>query len=136
MDKDISEEVAQEHIDGFIEYYGISTDELPDNLSRAITSSLAKMKAAIRTGQLEIKITPETITIEQNLVKPVGKIEKLIYKEVDGGSKVAMKEDGGDYSKTYQFLGALTGEGSAVITKLKGRDLSLAESLGVVFLQV
>lgn len=136
MDQVISEERAQEILDQFTEYYDIDPETMPENLQRVIASSLAKIKKAIRDGRLEIETDGQSITVKQNLQKPpAGVASQLTYKEVTGAAKIGIKDDSTDYGKMYTFLGALTGDGVGVIQKLGGKDLSLAESLGVVFLQ-
>jgi hypothetical protein len=136
MDQVISEERAQEILDQFTEYYDIDPETMPENLQRVIASSLAKIKKAIRDGRLEIETDGQSITVKQNLQKPpAGVASQLTYKEVTGAAKIGIKDDSTDYGKIYTFLGALTGDGVGVIQKLGGKDLSLAESLGVVFLQ-
>lgn len=133
----LSEESAQELLDQFTAYYEIDTENLPDALKSAMTYCLSHMKRAIRTGRLEIEVGDETIVIKQNLRKELPGVGKtLTYKEVSGAAKIPMKEDSGNYGKVYTFLGALSGEGVGAIAKLKGADMSLAESLGTVFLQI
>lgn len=133
----ISEETATEQIDALIEYYDIDVKSMPENLQRAIESSLQKIKRSVMAGQLEIDISDEMIKITQTLTRPPkGFAGPLVYKEVTGQAKIGIKDDSGDYGKMYNFLGALTGEGIGVIQRLRGRDLSLAEALGALFLQV
>ena len=133
----ISEETARESLDQFLDYYEIDPDLLPEGVSDAIVSSLKKIEKAIQAGRLEIEVTDETIVIRQHLAKPpAGAPNPIVYKEVTGRAKVGIKSDSTDYGKMYAFLGALSGDGLSVIQSLKGKDLSLAESLGCVFLQV
>jgi len=137
MSNTISDEGSQEQIDALKDYYGIDIDDLPDSVKGAIESSFAKMKRAIMNGRLEIEVNEETILVHQTLQRPpAGAPNPLVYKEVSGSAKIAIKDDSTDHGKVYAFLGALSGEGAGVIQKLKGKDLSLAESLGCVFLQV
>ena len=133
----ISEEVAAEQIEAFKKYYEIDIDDLTDNLKPVMVSSFQKLKRAIMSGRLEIEITEETILVKQHLKREVeGLPNPIVYKEVSGRAKMGIKDDSTDYGKMYGFLGALCGEGPALIQKLTGPDISLAESLGVVFLQI
>ena len=133
----ISSDVADEQIEALKLYYDIDVDDLPDNVKGAIVSSFKKIKRAIMEGRLEIEVTDDTILVKQTLCKvPAGVPGTLAYKEVSGQSKVAIRDDSTDHGKMYAFMGALCGEGSKAILALKGKDLSLAESLGCVFLQV
>jgi hypothetical protein len=138
-EKVISEETAQGQIDKFLDCYDIDPDDMPDNLKAAVISSLKKIKKAIRKGRLEIEITDETVIISQYIDSkkaPKGAPNPIVYKEVTGAAKIGIKDDSTDYGKMYSFLGALSGEGIRLFQNLSGKDLSLAESLGVVFLQV
>ena len=133
----LSEETAQDILEQFIDYYEIDPADMSDDVGEAITTSLVKIRKAIQKGRIEINIDSETITIKQHLKKPHPGIENpLIYKEIVGTAKTPIKPDVSHYIKIYTFLGALSGEGLSNIQKLRGADLSLAESLGTVFLQV
>jgi len=133
----ISQEVAQEQIDKLKAYYDIDVDDFPNDVKAALVASFKKMARSIMAGRLEIEITEETIVIRQHLDKPPdGAANPLVYKEVVGSAKDGLDDDHGSHKKMYYFLGILCTEGAAVIRKLKGKDLSLAEALGCVFLQV
>ena len=133
----ISEETAQETLDQFTAYYDMDIEGLPDALNTAMVFCLNQIKRAVEKGKLEIEITDDTIVVKQHLKKEIPRAPNpLVYKEVNASAKLAMKDDGTQYGRIYALLGALSGEGSAVILKLKGADMSLAESLGTVFLQV
>jgi len=133
----LSAETAGEQIDGLIKFYDIDVGEMPENVQRAVTSSLAKIKKAVMAGRVEIELDAETITIRQHLSRPPkGFPGPIVYKEITGRCKIGIKDDSGDYGKMYNFLGAVCGEGVGVIQNLRGKDLSLAEALGAVFLQV
>lgn len=133
----ISDEVAGETIDKFKEYYDIDIDDFPGDVKAALVASFRKMKRSIMEGRLEIEIAEETIAVRQHLEKPPeGAENPLVYKELSGSSKVNLTDDVGSHKKMYYFLGVLSGEGLKVIQALKGKDMSLAEALGCVFLQV
>jgi hypothetical protein len=134
----LSEETAQEHLDLFIDYYEIDIEDLPKELKQAMTYCFNHMKRAIRKGRLEIEVTDGIINIRQNLKKPIAgkKIPQLVYKEINIEVKRAMRDEDNREARTAQLLGALTGEGETLISKLSGPDMSLAESLATVFLQI
>lgn len=133
----ISEEVAQEQTDKLKTYYDIDVDDFPNDVKAALVASFRKMVRSIRAGRLEIEFAEETIIIRQHLEKPPdGAANPLVYKEVVGSAKDGISDDIGSHKKMYYFLGVLCGEGAVIIRKLKGKDLSLAEALGCVFLQV
>lgn len=137
MSNVISEETAQEQVEGLIEFYDIDISIMPENVQRAVQASIGKIRKAIMAGILEIEIDPETITIRQTLTRPPkGFPGPITYKELTGKAKIGIKDDSGDYGKMYNFLAAVCGEPVGVILNLRGKDLSLAEALGAVFLQV
>jgi hypothetical protein len=136
----ISEEMAQEQIDLFLEFYEIDLDDLDnEDLKDALSISIKKVFKAIRKGRLEIIEVEDSVHVKQILKKK--KPEKLpsnevIYKELEGVAKVNMKsrdpED--QYGKIYALLGSLSGLGTPIITQFKSTDLSIAECLGALFL--
>jgi len=137
MENVISEERATEILNEFFDWYNFDVDVIDDEDTKpTLRTSILKMKRAIRQGLLEVEVT-DTITITQNLKHEIPTVGKeLKYKEIDGSSKVGIKDSSQSVAKVYMFLGALCGEGLEVIQKLKGPDLSLAEALGFVFLQI
>jgi len=139
-DKKLSKENAQKQLNTLLEYYDLDLDDISDEtVYKAIESSCNKLLKAIRKGRIEIKEENETINVYQHLKKPVSEGKTtIVYKEIDGRSKIAMKDNSEtDYhGKIYSFLGGLSGEGADVIMVLKGVDISIAECLGALFLQV
>ena len=133
----ISDETAREQLKQFIDYYDIDLGDMPENVKRAVEASLAKIRRAIMTGQIEISFENDTVTVKQHLAKPLKGFDgPIVYQEITGRAKIGMKDDSGDYGKIYNFLAALSTESPNVIMSLKGKDLSLAEALGAIFLQV
>lgn len=137
MEDKISREVAQEQIDALVEFYGIYPEDMPEEAESLVKASLKAVHRAIQGCRLEIKITGKEISIEQHLDDPPKGLQNpLLYGKVDGNCKIGMKDKMSTYEKVYALLGALSGEGVGGIQKLSGKDLSLAESLGYIFLQI
>ena len=131
----ISLQVAKENLQSMLDYYEIDIDEIDEkDVKKAIKSGYNRIIKALRLGRLEIKIE-NGITITQTLRNGT---EKLTYREIDGKAKTAMapKEEKDWYGKSYALMGSLSDMGETAITSLKGVDLSLAEVLGMIFLQV
>lgn len=130
----LAEKPAKGQLESMLDYYEIDIDEIEDKeVRRAVKSGYNRLIKAIRLGRLEIKIDggfKVTQTTRNN--------EVIEYREIDGDSKVAMstKEEKDWYGKSYALMGSLSGVGESGIRKLKGVDLSLAEVLGMIFLQV
>ena len=59
MSNVISEETAQEQVDGLIDFYDIDISIMPENVQRAVQASIGKIKKAIMAGILEIEIDPD-----------------------------------------------------------------------------
>lgn len=129
----LSTESAEAELDKLLEYYEIDIDDLPPESISGIEAVLKKMVKFIRLGRLEIK-TEDGIQCIQTLRDSE---TAITYKELTGKAKTAMgtKETTDQHGRIFALLGALS-DGEAVILKLKGPDLSLAECLGGLFLLV
>jgi len=130
----LSQETAEAVLDKLIEYYEIDLDDLPIESKSGIEAVMKKMVKFIRMGRLEIK-TEDGIQCIQTLRNSE---TTLTYGELTGKAKTAMgtKEMNDTHGRLFALLGVLCGSGEAVILKLKGPDLSLAECLGGLFLLV
>ena len=136
----LSEEAAEEQLELFCDYYGINLDDEDDKeIRRANASVKKKIIRSIRRGLVEFKEEEDTFNVYQNLIKPLQGITSPIkYKEPTGHSKIAMKESENTdyYGKMYNLLGGMSGEGKKPFLKMKGQDLSIAESLALLFLDI
>lgn len=136
----LSEEAAEQQLQLFLDYYDIDLEDTDDkDLLRANRSVKKKVIKAIRKGLVEVKEENETLNVYQTLEKPMQGITNPIrYKEPTGHSKIAMKESDKEdyYGKMYNLLGGMSGEGKAPFLKMKGKDLSIAESLALLFLDI
>ena len=139
----LSKESAEEILDSYLDYFDLTLVELleeneeNDGIDKAIKTSYNRLVKDIRKEKVEIEVSEETCTLTQH----VGKHEKrksLVYRELSGAAKVAMKNSKSDdlYGKIYSLVGSLTGLGKEGITQLTGRDLSTAESIGMLLMQI
>ena len=136
---DISEQVALDQVMGFLETYDIDIDAIENKKGKAgVESSLNKLVNYVRSGLVEIVKKDGKITITQNLSIPKGEIKTLVYNSIQGKNKIEMDgyEDTEKYTMVYELVGSLCGIGSEGIKKLEGKDLSVAEVLGAIFLQI
>ena len=131
MENKISKESAEISFESFLDYYDIDKEDLTDEEKLPFEQGKRRIIKAIRTGRLEITID-DKLVITQN-VKGGQTIE---YQEVTGKAKMEMDKEKGNYGKVYALLGSLSGLGGGAFKKLSGKDLSLAETLGAVFLLV
>lgn len=130
----LAEKPAKAQLQSMLDYYEIDLDDIEEKeVKRAIKSGYKRLIKAIRLGRLEIKIEGGF-----KVIQTTRNGTKIEYREIDGDSKVAMstKEEKDWYGKSYAMMGALSELGESAICKLKGVDLSLAEVLGMIFLQV
>jgi hypothetical protein len=133
----ISRETAAAQIKQLLDYYEFDMETFPDALRNALTFAIKQIEGGIMRGRLEVESTADNCIVKQHLKSPVpGAPNPIVYKEVSGKAKIGIRDDSSNYGKIYAFLGALSTEGAAVFQSMKGKDLSLAEALGSLFLQV
>ncbi len=135
----ISEEVAQDQLDMFLDYYEFELESLPSDQRMVVEYSLKRLNTAIRKGFLEIKIEDDTIKVTQILKKPPAPdMTQIVYAELSGKHKIAMrdKKNEDQYGRMYSLVGSMTGFGETFFYSLKGIDISIAECLGGLFLLV
>lgn len=133
----LSAEVAKAQVDVLLDYYDFETEDLPEAQKSVLDACIARLVKAIRLGRLQITDSESGIKVVQTLKKALDGNGVIEYSELSGKAKIAMGAGGdNDYQKIYCLLGSLSGIGTTGISMLKGADLSVAESLGFVFLQV
>ena len=136
----ISEEVAKEQFEQFCEYYDFDAeDATAEDVRVALDAATARIIKAIMRGRLEVKDVDGDITVRQVLKHPMGDVSELSYGVLTGKAKIAMekkKKQDDHHGKIYALLGSLSGLGEGAISSLRGADLSTAECVGMVFLQV
>lgn len=130
----LSNEVAGEQINLFLEFYEFDLDEMSETKRNILLPAIDILKKAIRLGRLQIKLDDNSIIVIQKLVRPPGGVDQLKYKEVTGRSRTAMKEDASEYVRMYQLAGAVSGVGYNAISVLSAIDLKTIESLCLFFL--
>jgi hypothetical protein len=136
MDYKLSEQSAEDQLNLFLEYYELMEEDIPETQKSAFISACKRIIKAIRLGRLEIT-NVDGIKIVQTLKNPIGESQTIEYGRIVGKAKIAMKgKVDDDYGKMYALLGSLSGLGEVAIQKLEGPDLSIAECLGLLFLQV
>lgn len=138
MESKISSAVAQQQLDELLNYYEIDKESfLDDNQANIFDQTCGRLKKAIMKGRLSIN-NEDGIKVKQLLKNSYGgDIDSLNYAVLAGKHKTSMgkHKDTAHYSRMYALLGSLVGM-SDVIKKLEGVDLSTAECLGFLFLQV
>lgn len=147
MGKDkISPEGAKAQIDLFNEWYDIEPEDITgtgDAIARSYEMAIARLTRAIRRGRVEIrgeadKAGKSTLIIEQTLANPVGDTQKIIYREVTGAAKsdVRVTDSDNETAKNYRFLAALSGESYEFFKEFSGPDVTVADCLAFLFVQV
>jgi len=133
----LSRESAEEQFNLFMDYYDIDPEDWADSLQVPFQTAKNRLIRAITKGNLSIE-AGDPIRIVQILIKPKGDTTELVYSEMSGRAKVAMKgkDETDTFGKIYALVGSLTGLGETAITRLTGADMSIAESIGLLFLQI
>jgi hypothetical protein len=129
----ISDKVATEQLIKLLSYYDIDIDNIEDKkLQQLMESVFNKTVQFIRMGKLEIKIE-NGVQIIQNT-----KNDKIIYTGIRAENKISMDayEEKETHKRIYAVLGSLSGLGENAILKLEEQDMSCAECVGFIFLQV
>ena len=138
MEDKISLEVAENQVQELFDYYDIDVDDIDDEDQKSnLFTARKKAIRAVQQGRLIIEEKEGSLKVTQVLSKPPGDIDRLEYREIDGKSKIGLKNkkknDG--FGRIYTLLGSLAGLSETAIAALKGKDMGLAESLGLIFLQ-
>jgi len=131
----ISWEVASEQFDLFLGFYDLEADDFANEATKEQFETVSnKLIKAIMKGRLEIREADSSLCVTQILKNG----DSLEYSVVSGKHKLAMKgkKDTDIFGRIYAIMGSITGLGETAISKLQGADLSIAESLGFLLLQV
>lgn len=128
----ISEESAQAQILALLDHYQIDVETFESDQRGPLETSLRKLAGFVMQGLVEIQ-APKVI---QHLRTPPGAVPTVEYGEVNGNNTVAMDGKGqkDSYARSFALLGSVSGLGEDAIRALKGIDLVVAETIGVVFL--
>ena len=132
----ISRAVAEEQLDLFLDYYDLEIEDFANEaMKEQFETSCNKLVKAITKGRLEIKEDEESNLCVTQILRNE---EHMEYAVVSGKHKIAMKgkKETDGYGRIYTLLGSITSLGETAISKLKGVDLSIAECLGFLYLQV
>lgn len=133
----ISEEVAEDTFNLLLDYYDLDPEDF-DSESQLTVFNVAKRRIvkAIRRGDVEVN-NDDGIRVMQHL-RCTSSDETLEYAELTGKNKLAMEKDKDQegYGRIYALVGSMTSKGKHGISQLRGKDLSVMECLGAIFLQV
>jgi hypothetical protein len=124
----VSEESAKEQLAVILDYCDIEQERL-DKLKEKGQDVERKLIRAIREGRVEVEVA-NGFSVTQTLEN--GK--KLVYGEITGLIKHNIDGIESFYDRIVGILAALSGNKPATIHLLKNRDLTVAESLGILFL--
>lgn len=140
MSKDnvISEESARAQFNIFMEYYGLSIEdiEIEDGVE-AVNTLVNGLIRAIQAGNLEVMEDENGFRVRQVLVRPLEGLTELVYQDKIAAAKIAMDSAGKKIQlRVYTFLAALTGADVGQLTKLKGQDVTTLNRISVLFSMV
>lgn len=132
----LSEKNAREQLELVLDFYDIDIDDIDNKTARqALKGAIKKLVKAIRKGFLEVKPDEDDVPV---IIQHLRNNEILEYKEIEGKNKSEMKNaDANDeYGKIYALVGSMTKIGLGGVKNVKGKDLSILECLGLLFLSV
>ena len=131
----IQDEPAQKQLDILLDYYDIDLDDESEKMREAVKSSISKVKKCIMRGFVEITEGKSGPIINHKMQNSEGD-QTVTYATMTGNNKLEMdkKEIKESYGRNYALMASLAGMAPDTIRKFKGIDLSIVESLGVIFL--
>lgn len=135
----ISEEAAEEQVKLLLSFYDIYLEDMHEDAAAGVDGAIKKIERAIRRGSVSIELDAGSLVVKQNLDHaPEGVEATLRYGEVGGRAKKAMRvcKDGDTYGRIYVLMAALCGLEESKFLSLRGKDLGIVHSLGLLFLQV
>lgn len=141
----ISRKNAIVEVDKMFDYYSIDLNGIEDKDSKtSIVKVRSKLIRAVMDGRLEFDYGNDekgysSLKCIQHLVsRKDGHHKKMVYREVDGKSKVQMKNCGEEdaMGKLQAMMASLSDNDPPAMLKLRGKDLGLMENLAVLFLAV
>lgn len=141
----ISRDTAEAGVDAALRFYRTSLDSITNKDKRTqVETARDKCVIAAMEGRLEFILESDKdgllqLTTVQNLIsRKDGHAEVMRYSEINGKAKKAMKacEDDDSMGKIQAMMASLAGVEPTVMEKMRGPDLGLLESLGMIFLSV
>ena len=136
-DKDyiISEESAGEQFELFTDFYEIDLTDLDDGDGEVASQSVRnKFMRAVRGGRIEVREGENGVEVKQNLLRPIATLNEIVYGQLTGKARKALRKIKGHHAQMYTLLSVLSGEGTEIYDKMTGKDLSAAESVALLFL--
>jgi hypothetical protein len=128
----ISQEIAEQQIDSLFEYYDIDIEMLNEDEANAIQGAKLKLIKMVRRGFVTVLTEGDSCIVKHTALTG----QEYTYKELTGLAKTSMgkhkRED--MHGRIYALMGALAGLPFNTIAKMKGRDMTIVECLGLVFL--
>lgn len=129
MDNLISENSAKEQLNLLLEFYDTDLEELGDDDKMRVKIE-RKLVKAIMQGKIEVENSSEEFLVKQTIKDGT----QFVYHEIDGTAKVRMDTFEGKYERLYGLLAILAKKKIEKIQQIKGKDLTIAEYLGLIFL--
>lgn len=128
IDYKLSEDVAIDQFLPFLKFYEIDIDSKDPEVKAATEKVFDQIILYIRSGRLSFQ--GETFT--QHL-KDSEELEKLEYSKIEGKHHYAVESEK-HKDQALELVGAMTGVGLDAAKKLKAVDLSVALTMGSLFL--
>lgn len=134
--KPVSEESAKEQLNCFFEYYDFKNCDdffstlIDEEDKKDYSVTINRLLRGIKKGKLSIAVDDNGELLIEQILRDG---QKLTYSELTGKHKSQMKSKN-NFQAAQELVGALTNVGYAKISNLKTNDLSISESVGMLFL--
>lgn len=135
----ISEEMAKEQIECFIEYYGFDWNDIEiENGPEALKTMTNTLTRAIRVGKLEVSTGDGELKITQNLQHPIDEITEITYRDRVLKANLAMDRESSKKVEVRRlaFMSTVSDIPTKSLIKLKGRDVTIFNRITGIFSMV
>ncbi len=133
----ISEEVAEEQLDGFLEFYDIVKADIEhEDGPAAVGTLLNGIKRAIMRGDVEMEQGDGTMMVRQTLKFPTANHGKFEFQDKVQKAHIAKDKisDKRASERQFAFMACLSGVSESEFVKLKGSDASVFRRLAYLFI--
>lgn len=134
----ISPESAQLQIEAWLDYFGLSFDDIViEDGKEAAQTLMNTLVRAIQRGELEVN-TESDLAVTQHLKFKTEQTEKITYTDKVSRARIAMDKSPAKHAqgRMYSFMAAMSGVPVSELMKLKGADSTIFNRVATVFSMV
>lgn len=138
MTDKISAESAEAQIESWLDYFGLSFDDIViEDGKEAAQTLMNTLVRAIQRGELEIN-TADALQVTQHLKFKTEQTEAITYTDKVSRARIAMDKSPAKHAqgRMYSFMAAMSGVPVSELMKLKGADATIFNRVATVFSMV